>query len=68
MLPPARRWRAQSACWLECLSVPVIAVFGPTGVGKTALALALADRLRERGGTRWPYRPTRSRSTAAWSY
>ena len=27
----------------------VIAVFGPTGVGKTALALALADRLRERG-------------------
>jgi tRNA dimethylallyltransferase len=27
----------------------VIAVFGPTGVGKTGLALALADRLRERG-------------------
>ena len=27
----------------------VIAVFGPTGIGKTALALALADRLRGRG-------------------
>ena len=27
----------------------VLAVFGPTGVGKTALALALADRLREAG-------------------
>lgn len=28
----------------------MIAVFGPTGVGKTALALAVADRLREQGG------------------
>jgi tRNA dimethylallyltransferase len=28
---------------------PVIAIFGPTGVGKTSLALALADRLRARG-------------------
>jgi tRNA dimethylallyltransferase len=27
----------------------VIAVFGPTGVGKTAVALALAERLRARG-------------------
>lgn len=27
----------------------VLAIFGPTGVGKTALALALARRLRERG-------------------
>ena len=27
----------------------VIALFGPTGVGKTAVALALADRLRDRG-------------------
>jgi tRNA dimethylallyltransferase len=27
----------------------VLAIFGPTGIGKTALALALADRLRERG-------------------
>jgi len=27
----------------------VIALFGPTGVGKTAVALALADRLRSRG-------------------
>jgi tRNA dimethylallyltransferase len=31
-------------------SVPrVVALFGPTGVGKTDVALALADRLRERG-------------------
>ena len=29
--------------------VPVIALFGPTGVGKTAVAIALAQRLRERG-------------------
>ena len=27
----------------------VIAVFGPTGIGKTAVAIALAERLRERG-------------------
>lgn len=27
----------------------VLAIFGPTGVGKTAVALALADRLRTRG-------------------
>jgi tRNA dimethylallyltransferase len=27
----------------------VLAVFGPTGVGKTALAIALAERLRDRG-------------------
>jgi tRNA dimethylallyltransferase len=27
----------------------VIALFGPTGVGKTEVAIALADRLRERG-------------------
>ena len=29
--------------------VDVIAVFGPTGVGKTAVAIALAERLRARG-------------------
>ncbi len=29
----------------------VIALFGPTGVGKTAVAVALADRLRDRGET-----------------
>jgi len=29
--------------------VIVIALFGPTGVGKTAMAIALADRLRARG-------------------
>ena len=27
---------------------PLIAIFGPTGVGKTAIAVAVADRLRER--------------------
>jgi tRNA A37 N6-isopentenylltransferase MiaA len=27
----------------------VIALFGPTGVGKTAVAIALADELRARG-------------------
>jgi tRNA dimethylallyltransferase len=29
--------------------LPIVAIFGPTGVGKTAVAIALADRLRERG-------------------
>jgi tRNA dimethylallyltransferase len=29
--------------------VQVIAVFGPTGIGKTAVAIALAERLRARG-------------------
>lgn len=28
---------------------PVVALFGPTGVGKTAVAIALAERLREQG-------------------
>ena len=27
----------------------MIAIFGPTGVGKTAVALEIAERLRERG-------------------
>jgi tRNA dimethylallyltransferase len=30
--------------------VEVLAIFGPTGIGKTALAVALARRLRERDG------------------
>lgn len=28
---------------------PVLAIFGPTGVGKTGVAIALAEKLRERG-------------------
>ncbi len=31
------------------LGVGVLAVFGPTGVGKTGVTIALAERLRERG-------------------
>lgn len=31
------------------LGPPVIAIFGPTGIGKTAVAIALAELLRERG-------------------
>ena len=31
------------------MAADVLALFGPTGVGKTAIAIALADRLRERG-------------------
>jgi tRNA dimethylallyltransferase len=31
------------------VDVHVLALFGPTGVGKTAVAIAVADRLRERG-------------------
>jgi tRNA dimethylallyltransferase len=31
------------------LPEPLVALFGPTGVGKTAVAVALAERLRERG-------------------
>jgi tRNA dimethylallyltransferase len=32
------------------VSKTVLAIFGPTGVGKTDVALALADLIRERGG------------------
>ena len=38
-------------------------VFGPTGVGKTEVAIELAELLRARGATRSPSRRTRSRST-----
>ena len=33
----------------EPTSMQIIALFGPTGVGKTAVAVALAERLRARG-------------------
>ena len=43
----------------------VIAIFGPTGVGKTAVALALADAAARRAArTRSRSPPTRCRSTA----
>jgi tRNA dimethylallyltransferase len=34
---------------VNAASPPIVAVFGPTGVGKTAVAVALAERLRGRG-------------------
>jgi len=34
---------------MACETAEVLAIFGPTGIGKTALAFAVADRLRERG-------------------
>lgn len=34
---------------VSAAALPIIALFGPTGVGKTAVAIALAERLRERG-------------------
>jgi tRNA dimethylallyltransferase len=34
---------------LPDVSTPVVAIFGPTGVGKTEVALALRDRLRAEG-------------------
>jgi tRNA dimethylallyltransferase len=34
---------------IPALPHKVLAIFGPTGVGKTAVAIATADRLRERG-------------------
>src|ERR1700752_2579196 len=39
------------AYWLAMPEPPpqVVAVFGPTAVGKTAIAIALAERLRQRG-------------------
>ena len=46
-------------------AVRVIAIFGPTGVGKTEVAIALAERLRAGARTRSRSRPTRCRSTPA---
>src|SRR4051812_22117393 len=47
--PVSRTVRPEISMRGECQSVSVIALFGPTGVGKTAVAVALADRLRARG-------------------
>ena len=49
----------------------IIALFGPTGVGKTSIAVALAEQLRARGEegparARSRCRPTRCRCTPAW--
>jgi tRNA dimethylallyltransferase len=42
--------RARAPAILPCVAAPtVIALFGPTGIGKTAVALALARRLRAAG-------------------
>jgi tRNA dimethylallyltransferase len=41
-------WTAMATTILRAVCV-VVAVFGPTGVGKTAVAIALADRLRAEG-------------------
>src|ERR1043165_7598276 len=41
-------WTAMATTILRAVRV-VVAVFGPTGVGKTAVAIALADRLRAEG-------------------
>ena len=41
----------------------VIALFGPTGVGKTDVAIALAGACGRWASDRWRSRPTRSRST-----
>src|SRR3954454_18592583 len=47
--PVSRTVRPEISMRGECQSVSVIALFGPTGVGKTAVAVALADALRARG-------------------
>ena len=44
----------------------VIALFGPTGVGKTAVAIALARRCAPAARTRSRSPPTRCRSTRVW--
>ena len=46
----------------------VLALFGPTAVGKTGVAIAVAEALRGSARTRWLSTATRSRSTAAWRH
>ena len=47
-------------------AVRVIAIFGPTGVGKTEVAIALAERLRAEGEDPVASPPTPCRSTTGW--
>ncbi len=42
-------------------------LFGPTGVGKTGVAVELARLLRERGGIRWRSTAMRCRCTKGWT-
>ncbi len=46
---PRRRWAGSRRSPYCLASLNVIAIFGPTGVGKTGVAIALAELLRERG-------------------
>ena len=45
----ARSRAGRYSCPVAASAPSVLAIFGPTGVGKTALAFALAERLRGRG-------------------
>ena len=47
----------------EAMKARVLALFGPTAVGKTEVAIAIAARLRAPVSTRSPFPPTPSRST-----
>src|SRR3954449_9877812 len=46
---PMRTLTSRTILRAMAADAAVLAIFGPTGVGKTALAFALADRLRARG-------------------
>ena len=54
---------------LRGAAMQVLALFGPTAVGKTGVAIAVAEALRERRArTRSRSTATRSRSTGAWRH